>query len=113
MMNNIRNNIKDFWIFIKRRVKNHPEFPLVLGMNRKGNYTIDDKVVNATLIGDKRTITFLTVYDLQEHQLAGDFSNAKYLEHLSINAVYILEETYKRLNEWNAQVSYQPMFVQL
>ena len=111
MLTNFKNKLKDHYIFIKIRIKNNPESPLYLSQDDEGNYTLDNKIVSAIPIGEKRTIQFLSLHDMQEHQLAGDFTNARYLEHLVINAVHILEGTYKKLDEWNVQISYQPFFL--
>ncbi|MEK6932807.1 MAG: hypothetical protein AABW56_03365 [Nanoarchaeota archaeon] len=113
MLVRLKNKLKDYCIYIRRRRKNQPEFPLFLEVDESKNYYLEGIVVKAVPVGQKRTINFLSFHDMQEHALAGDFTNLKYLRHIPINAVYILQGTYKRLDECNAQISYQPMLVNL
>jgi len=94
---------------IEKKRKNQPDRFLFLGKDKEGNYTLHDKVVKAEPVGEERSIAHITTHDMMPHAVCTEMTDAKYLEGLDANAVYVDRDKFERLDEHVGRTFYQPM----
>lgn len=97
----------------RMRTGNPMEF-LVLEKDEKGDYLLNGKKVNAIQVGKPRQVDHLTTHDMLGYAVMCAMTELVLgKEKVNVNAVYVNQSKFKRVDRFNGITTYQPMLVDL
>lgn len=95
-----------------KRIRNQPDSFMFVSKDKEGNYVLPDEYSTVDEVGGIQDVVHLTLYDMMPHAVVRKMTDLRYLNRQDANAVFVDQEKFERLDDYNARTYFQPLKLQ-
>lgn len=102
-------NARNKFILQVKRLRNEPDIFMFVQKDQNGKYVLPKGYSSVREFGEIREVVHMTLHDMVEHAIYCMMTDLKYLTKSDANAVYLDNQKFERLDQYNGKSYFQPL----